>query len=143
MKELDDGEELCPFCGCINNPGLENVCIHFIALIWEGELNWETEEIRIIFENIEEIQQLIDEDNTNTPLTDRQKELCSLLGIKNSPSDILFELCGTDIRLGSKLENETFLSSGSGTTLYIKNLELLKSRAEEFRSLKAKLMNIS
>ncbi|MBZ0267824.1 hypothetical protein K8I85_06700 [bacterium] len=34
----EDGQEVCPICRAVNEPGALSTCDHFLGTVWEGEL---------------------------------------------------------------------------------------------------------
>ncbi len=145
--------EFCPFCNSINKPAQDETCNHFLALYSDGELHWGGYELDkltdtissfrdILLEN-DHLNDIIDDEKQNQLLTDRQKNICTILGpyYNYNDLDVLLEICGDSIKEGDLRKNDTFLSSGGGSTYYIQSHELLKSSEEELNTLKELLNN--
>ena len=39
-EELEGGEEHCPICDRLNNPGAADACEHYFGTIWDGGIMW-------------------------------------------------------------------------------------------------------
>lgn len=39
-SDLEDGQEICPICDRLNEPGADDACEHFVGSAWDGMLVW-------------------------------------------------------------------------------------------------------
>jgi len=40
LDELEDGEEFCPICRRLNQPGADDTCEHYLGTAWDSTLMW-------------------------------------------------------------------------------------------------------
>lgn len=55
--ELAEGEEICPICGAIGDPGSMTTCEHYIGSEWDGDIIWSNsfDEYRTSWGNVSEL----------------------------------------------------------------------------------------
>jgi len=132
MLELNEGEEICPICSAINNPGAaEFGCDHFVAIIWEGELHWTHPMIDELITEIELIQEIIIDNEHLFNIVDDQ--LFNALDPNCHKShDALFNiLTDNQIKFGN--------SEGGGSTCYVESKNNLSDTLVVLNAFKQKL----
>lgn len=54
-QELEDGQEVCPFCNNIVWPGAMQYCDHYLWTRWDGQVIWEIDAASTLIEVASEI----------------------------------------------------------------------------------------
>jgi hypothetical protein len=139
MREVEEGEEVCPICRKINNPGAQEFsCSHIICLQWEGDLTWTDGNLQEVIDLVDSIKDLLSSEE------DEIKEESGLYGILSpdyySTADSIQILLGDNLIAGNPIENETYLSSGSGTLWYLSKMEVLDEIIETLTKFKLDLL---
>ncbi|MFC5191883.1 hypothetical protein ACFPIK_08895 [Algoriphagus aquatilis] len=139
-SEEEGGDELCPVCGGINNAGaMVFSCSHILALLWEGEFQWTEPEFDEIITLTDEISSLFQE---NEALEEEETGLYSMFSpYSYNRTNAIFELFGESLLTGNPRHEDTYLSSGSGSLLYILDFKVLEEVLEKLRNFKIEVLN--
>jgi hypothetical protein len=134
MKELEEGEEYCPVCKKINNPGAVKFnCSHFIALQFEGELHWSHPLIDELFGEISEIQEFLDS-KTDLSFLEGDELFEAIDPYFNTSIDALENLLASiPISYGN--------SEIVGSTWYLEDKTLLSNMLQKLNDFKLKIIN--
>jgi len=135
MKELEEGEELCPICSEINNPGaLEFGRNHFVAMQLEGQLHWTNPKVDELITEIESIQEIIADNEHLFEIVD--DKLYDILNPDfNLSHDILIEMLPSNqIKYGD--------SEGGGSTIYMENVDALDEIMFRLKELKQRVISL-
>ena len=134
MQELDNGEEFCPICNAINNPGAAELeCDHFVALSWEGELFWTHPMIDKLIKEIELIQEIIvNREQISDTVHDQFYDVFK--PDYNSTCDLL-----TEILPNNKLKYGN--SEGGGVTWYLEKISILHETMIRLENFKQKFID--
>ncbi len=134
MKELNEGEEICPICKMINNPGFNEIhCPHYLALLWEGEIHWPQPIIEKLLMEIREIQEILFS-HEQLGFTKSDTIFKALDPEFNSPTNSLFDLINEIQIIYENRED-------NGSSIYIDDISLLKSKLLNLIEFKLNLTN--
>jgi hypothetical protein len=134
VQELDDGEEFCPICNAINNPGAAELeCGHFVALSWESELHWTHPMIDKLIKEIEMIQEIIA--NYEQIYDTVHKQFYDVFNPdNNSTCDVLSKILPNhQLKYGN--------SEGGGVSWYLDNISILHETIIRLEDLKQQFNN--
>ena len=142
MENFEEGQELCPVCGKLNNlSASEFECDHFLAFSSENQYNWCSFSFENILDEIEAIHELY---ISNSTILNTDDELNDLFDEDNYDlNNVVSELLDGGMVLGEDKENNSFLSSGNGYSIYVKDKEVLEKTMKKLLAFKSKLKSIN
>ncbi len=150
VRELEKGQEYCPICSRLNSPGADDTCGHHVALVWDGQITWEIDEMRTLLEawqELADIRYAFEEREHNFDAL--VGPICEELHVSREAIDKLVEterhgkeaITGLDelfdFKQGEFYSTEGMLS-GSGFNIYLRKPKLrLKALARDYRKVSA------
>lgn len=117
LEGFSEGNELCPICKRINNPGECDTCEHHVGFEADGVYDLPEE----ILEPLEDLILLVADDNGEAmeqfvETHEKFKALVSIAVETQDPVAIMTEC--TEVSCGDHIETGTFLSAGGANNLY-------------------------
>jgi hypothetical protein len=138
--ELNEGDERCPICSKINNPGaFDFSCHHFVALELEDSLHWiQPPALETLIEEVEAIQSIL-ESNPEILEKDEDELMASIDPESFSAHSAVSNLLSEDV---ITIDRSSVDDELSGYSWYLPDFKIITQRLNEIRQLRSKLEEV-
>jgi hypothetical protein len=135
--ELNEGEERCPICSKINNPGeLDFSCNHFVALELEDSLHWiQPPALEELIEEVEAIQSIL-ESNPEILEKDEDELMASIDPESYSAHSAISNLLSKEV---ITIDRSSVDDELSGYSWYLPDFKIITQRLHEITELRREL----